>query len=266
MAPPIITLLTDFGLDDAYVGLMKGVILGINPEARLVDLTHAVAPQDVMRAALILRSAAAYFPKGTIHVVVVDPGVGSKRRPLLLDTPAGLLIGPDNGVLSLAAREAGAYKGYVLDKIELFRHPVSSTFHGRDIFAPIAARASLGAAPGELGTAVVSIVELHAPQPRVSADSIHGEVIYTDNFGNLVTNIGSDALAVFRGQTLSVSIDSITVAGPLAAYADVEEGAPLALIGSWSMLEIAIRNGDAAAKLKAGPGTQVTVKAHTPNP
>jgi S-adenosylmethionine hydrolase len=261
MPRAIITLLTDFGYDDAYVGLMKGVILGINPDVQLVDLTHAVPPQDVLRAALILRSALPHFPPGTIHVAVVDPGVGSARRPLLLHTPAGLLIGPDNGVLSLAAREAGDHTPYVLDRDRFFRQPVSQTFHGRDVFAPIAAHASLEVAPEELGSPGDSIVELDVRAPRVTAAEVRGEVIYVDRFGNLVTNIDSATLAAFRGRALSVSIGAIMVAGPVAAYAAVEEGTPVALLGSWNTLEVAVRNGNAASQLGARAGTHVSVTA-----
>lgn len=255
----IITLLTDFGLEDAYVGLMKGVILGINPSVRLVDLTHAVEPQDVMRAALILRSAVGYFPPGTIHVAVVDPGVGSARRALLIRSAAGFLIGPDNGVLSLAAKQLGSFTAYAIENRKLFRHPVSQTFHGRDIFAPSAAHLGNGVAAEDFGPVVNAIVELQIPAPVADSTSVRGEVVYVDRFGNLVTNIDEQALAAFRGRTLSVSIGSKAVAGPATAYAAVEAGTPVALIGSWSVLEIAVRNGHAAQALGADVGTPVTV-------
>lgn len=264
--PSIITLLTDFGHEDAYVGVMKGVALGINPTARLVDLTHMIPAQDVTRAALILRSAVSFFPARTIHVAVVDPGVGSTRAALLIQTPDGFLIGPDNGVLSLAAKRRQPYAAYRLENQAFFRQPVSQTFHGRDIFAPVAAHLSAGVDPADFGPAAESIVELALPEPDVTADGVRGEVIYVDRFGNLITNLDSAALDGFRGRSLSVTIGSNAVAGPVTAYAAVEEGTPLALIGSWSVLEIAIRNGNAAERLGARPGTPVTVTARDSRP
>lgn len=256
---PIITLLTDFGVDDAYVGLMKGVILGINPAARIVDLTHAVPPQDVMRAALILRSAVDFFPPGTIHVAVVDPGVGSERQPLLVGTEHAFFLGPDNGVLSLATRQGRRVRAHLLQEQRYFRTPLSQTFHGRDLFAPAAAHISLGVDPADLGPPVDAITELGLPQPEISGAAVHGEVIYVDRFGNLVTNIDRALLSGFPRVSLSVSIDGTAVAGPVTSYAAVAEGTPLALIGSWNVLEVAIRNGNAARALRAGLGTPVTV-------
>ena len=258
--PPLITLLTDFGHEDAYVGVMKGVVLGINPAARLVDLTHEIAPQDILRAALVLRSAVAFFPPRTIHLAVVDPGVGSRRRALLIRTPSGDFVGPDNGVLSLAARQAGSYSAHVIEDERFFRHPVSQTFHGRDVFAPAAAHLSTGLEADAFGPATDSIVELDVPAAAADSCGVNGQVIYVDRFGNLLTNIDATALSAFRGQALSVNIGTKAVAGPVTAYAAVDEGAPVALIGSWSTLEIAVRNGNAAKALGAGPGTPVTVR------
>jgi S-adenosylmethionine hydrolase len=200
-----------------------------------------------------------YFPPETIHVAVVDPGVGSTRRALLIRTAAGYLIGPDNGVLSLAAKTSSPYCVYSIENDKFFRHPVSQTFHGRDIFAPVAAHLSNGIAPGDFGPEIGSMVELDIPAPIADAAGVRGEVVYVDHFGNLVTNIDSIALAAFHGHALSVNIGSNAVAGPVTAYAAVDEGTPVALIGSWSVLEIAVRNGDAAKALGAGPGTPVSV-------
>jgi len=257
----VISLLTDFGLEDAYVGVMKGVVLGINPNVQLVDLTHAIAPQDVQRAALILRSAVSYFPPGTVHVAVVDPGVGSARRALLMRTPKAFLIGPDNGVLSLAAQQLRPFTAYAIENDKFFHHPVSQTFHGRDIFAPVAAHLSAGVAADAFGPTINSIVELDLPAPVTEADGVRGEVVYVDRFGNLVTNIDTAALTVFHGRALSVSIGARVIAGPATAYTAVAAGTPVALIGSWSMLEIAVRDGHAARTLGAGPGTAVRIDA-----
>jgi S-adenosyl-L-methionine hydrolase (adenosine-forming) len=259
MPSGLITLLTDFGTQDAYVGIIKGVILGINPDARLVDLTHAIAPQAVLPAALALRSAAGFFPTGTVHVAVVDPGVGSVRRPILVETEEGLLVGPDNGVLSLAATALRRREIRAIENAQFFRHPVSQTFHGRDVFAPVAAHLSRGVEPQQMGPAVESMVELAVPVIRRTESVVSGEVVYVDHFGNLVTNIDAAAMARFRAPSLSVTINGERVAGPVAAYAAVPEGTPLAIVGSWGMLEIAVCNGSAARKFAAGPGTPVTV-------
>jgi S-adenosylmethionine hydrolase len=263
MAAHIITLLTDFGTADAFVGIMKGVILGINPEVRIVDLTHAVPPQQVLPAALLLRSAVPFFPPQTIHVVVVDPGVGSARRALLIETAHGHLLGPDNGVLSLAAAAMGRRVARHITNEAFFRTPVSQTFHGRDVFAPVAAHLSRGADPQACGPVADAIVELAVPAVQRSPQRLTGEVIYVDRFGNLVTNIDAEALATFPVRTVSVSINNTQVAGPVGAYAAVAPGTPLAIVGSWGMLEIAVRNGSAADALAAGPGTPVTVSVES---
>jgi S-adenosyl-L-methionine hydrolase (adenosine-forming) len=255
----LITLLTDFGTQDAYVGIMKGVILGINPDARIVDLTHAIPPQAVLPAALALRSAAGFFPTGTVHVAVVDPGVGSVRRPILVETGEGLLVGPDNGVLSLAATVLRRRVIRVIENERFFRHPVSQTFHGRDVFAPVAAHLSRGVEPQQIGPAMDSMVELTVPAVRRTESALRGEVVYVDHFGNLVTNIDAAAMARFPAPSLSVTINGERVAGPVTAYAAVPEGAPLAIVGSWGMMEIAVCNGSAARRFAAGPGTPVTV-------
>jgi S-adenosylmethionine hydrolase len=263
MPSPLITLLTDFGTADAYAGIMKGVILGINPEVRIVDLSHAVPPQQVLSAALLLRSAVPFFPPRTIHVAVVDPGVGSARRALLIKTAHGVLIGPDNGVLSLAAALGAQRTVRHITNDALFRHPVSQTFHGRDVFAPVAAHLSRGADPQTCGPVVDSIVELTVPAVQRAPRQLMGAVLYADHFGNLVTNIDAETLSSFPGHALSVSIGDTRVAGPVKTYAAVAPGMPLALVGSWGMLEIAVRNGSAAATFAAGPGTPVTVNVES---
>ena len=259
MPAGVITLLTDFGTADAFVGIMKGVILGINREAQVVDLTHTIPPQQILPAALVLRSAVRFFPAGTVHVAVVDPGVGSARKPIVVETGEGFLVGPDNGVLSLAAAVLGHRQIRLIENAAFLRQPVSQTFHGRDIFAPVAAHLSRGAAPDTLGPRIDSIVELTVPESQSSASGVHGEVIYVDHFGNLLTNITADALACFPVQRVSVNIDGTPVAGPVKAYAAVPEGAALAIVGSWGVVEIAVRGGSAAQTFAAGPGTPVTV-------
>lgn len=259
MRSGVITLLTDFGLDDAYVGIMKGVMLRIDPTARLVDLTHAVPPQRIVVGALILRSAVGYFPDGTVHLAVVDPGVGSARRPIMIETGRGLLVGPDNGILYPAAAALGGGTARLLADERFFVHPISPTFHGRDIFAPVAAHLARGTDPAEIGPPLDSIVELSLPAPGCMGSILTGEVVHVDHFGNLITNITADLLSRFPVQQLSVSINETPIGTLLTTYSGVSEGAPIALIGSWGLLELAIRNGNAAEKFAAGPGTPVTV-------
>lgn len=259
MPPAVITLLTDFGTQDAYVGILKGVILGIDPQAQVVDLTHGVPPGDVRAAALLLRSAVRFFPREAIHVAVIDPGVGSARRPILIETDSGMLIGPDNGVLTPAATAMHRHALRHIQNRACFLHPVSQTFHGRDIFAPVAAHLSRGVAPAQIGPVLDSIVELTFPAPLHEGSRITGEVLYVDRFGNLITNIEAELLARFPAQSLSVSIGQRHVAGPVSAYAAVAEATPLAIVGSWGVLEIAVRNGSAAEMFAAGAGTPVTV-------
>lgn len=254
-----ITLLTDFGMTDPFVGIMKGVILSVCREAIVIDLTHAVPPQDVRAGALLLRAAVGVFPPGTIHVAVVDPGVGSVRRPILIETERGTFVGPDNGVLSLAVASLGGGRARVIENQRYFHQPVSQTFHGRDIFAPVAAHLACGVRPAEIGSPIDSIVELTIPLMGATDSGLVGQVLYADHFGNLITNIAGAAIQRFANQRICVSIAGKRVAGPMASYADVPEGEPLAIIDSWDMLEVAVRNGSAAKKFAAGPGTPVTV-------
>jgi S-adenosyl-L-methionine hydrolase (adenosine-forming) len=244
----VITILTDFGTRDAFVGIMKGVILGINPAVTLIDLSHDVPPQDIVAGALVLRSAAAFFPPGTIHVAVVDPGVGSARRALLIETRDAFFIGPDNGLLSLAAPAETVVRIIHLTNTEYFLQSPSHTFHGRDLFAPIAAHLSLGTAPERFGPAVPAMARLTLPPVEPREAGLRGSVIYIDHFGNLITNITEADLQPFSKESLLVSINTMRIQGIVPAYAAVETGAPAALINSWGMLEIAVRNGSAAQR------------------
>lgn len=255
----VLTLLTDFGTQDAYVGIMKGVALGICPAARLVDLTHAVPPQAVAVGALALRSAVPYFPAGTVHCAVVDPGVGSARRAVAVRAAGALLVGPDNGLLAPAvAKLGGADAVHAIENAALCRSPVSRTFHGRDVFAPVAAHLAAGAALAEVGPPLAALAPLALPAPRVEGDTVHGAVIYVDRFGNLLTNIDRAALSGFRARTLSVRLPSVIV--PLVStYSEVAPGEALALWSSWETVEIAVRDGNAAVHLGAGIGTAVAV-------
>ncbi|MBI3302244.1 MAG: SAM-dependent chlorinase/fluorinase [Deltaproteobacteria bacterium] len=255
--PRLISLLTDFGTRDAFAGIMKGVILSINPAASLVDLSHDVPPQDILAGALILRSAAAFFPPGTIHVAVVDPGVGSARRALLIETRSAFFVGPDNGLLSLAAPPETVRRIVHLTNAEYFLSPRSHTFHGRDVFAPVAAHLSLGIAPEQFGPPVTTMERVALPVVERGEAGLTGSVIYIDHFGNLLTNITEADLRPFSKESLLVSIDAVRIHGVVAPYAAVAVGAPAALINSWGMLEIAVRNGSAAQRFGVLPGCPV---------
>jgi S-adenosyl-L-methionine hydrolase (adenosine-forming) len=257
--PPLVTLLTDFGERDGFVGIIRGVVLGICPTARLVDLTHDIPPQDVVAGALILQSAVGYFPKRTIHLAVVDPGVGSARRPILVETEDFVLVGPDNGLLSLAAARSTVRRVVHLDRPE-YALPQSRTFHARDVFAPAAAHHAAGVAVADLGSSVEGFEQVAIPAPRRLDDGIEAQVIHVDRFGNLVCNVERDDLRDFRDSPLSISIAGMTVGEISSHYSAVREGKPLALWNSWGRLEIAVRNGSAARQLRARNGDRVQVK------
>ena len=273
MAGGLLTLLTDFGTSDAYVAALKGVVLGINPDVTIVDITHDVAPQDVGAAAFLLATAAPYFPRGTVHVAVVDPGVGTERRPLLVLTPDAAYVGPDNGIFSsvLGLHTPSGDDGPASDDAPLppgvrafhltnpryWREPVSRTFHGRDIFGPVAAHLTLGVHPEELGEPVESIRRLALSTVRREDGGVVGGVVHVDRFGNLVTNIPEAEVA---GRLLTVSIAGRTIVGLSETYASVADGL-MALVGSYGTVEIAVRNGSAAATLGVGVGERVVVAA-----
>lgn len=262
---PVISLTTDFGGADGFVGTMKGIILKICPDAVLVDITHEVAPQDVVGAALVLGAAYRYFPLGTVHLAVVDPGVGGRRRALVVSTPSYLFVAPDNGLLSFPLKEKGA-RAFELTNRRWFLPEVSATFHGRDLFAPAAAHLALGADPKEAGGEVSDPKELIFPAPRLEPSEagplIEGEIIYIDRFGNLITNIDRPfmerAFPGFRGAEVRVG-----GGGPpcplCACYEEAPQGAPAALFNSWSYLEIFFPSASARDRLGAQRGTLVTV-------
>jgi S-adenosylmethionine hydrolase len=269
---PIITLTTDFGLADPYVAAMKGVILSISPAATIVDITHQVRPQQVAQAAFLLAQALPYFPRGTIHAVVVDPGVGTARPALALATPEMLLVGPDNGVLSAALpeetrRQAGpgpeaarvdlpeGYRAVALKRRRYMRKPVSATFHGRDIFAPAAAHLSLGMGLEALGPAVTKVQALPPFRARCRPDgALEGRVLHVDRFGNVVTDVRAEDLPKGR---IDVSVGGRRIEGLFGTYE--EEPALKALVGSAGYLEVACRGGSAAYSLGVDVGDGVLV-------
>jgi S-adenosyl-L-methionine hydrolase (adenosine-forming) len=261
-----IAILTDFGYRDHYVGAMKGVIASIAPGAPLIDITHGVPAQSIAAGAIALAQTWRLFPPRTVFLVVVDPGVGTARLPVAVQTRAGArFVGPDNGVLSLALEEAGPSRAVELRAPRYRRARVSATFHGRDIFAPAAAHLWRGVKLESLGPPVrEGLTHLELAEPREGVEELRGEVLYVDGFGNLVSNIARDALARFEARfpamRLSVRIGTGAPIEILQAYGDARNGVPLATFGSFELLEIAVREGSAARHFAAGPGAMVTVR------
>jgi S-adenosyl-L-methionine hydrolase (adenosine-forming) len=263
-----LAIITDFGYRDHYVGAMKGVIALIAPGAAVIDITHGIPAQSIVAGAVALRESWRYFPARTVFLAVVDPGVGTARAPIAIQTRAGArFVGPDNGLLWLAANQAGITR---IVKLTSPRHRltnVSATFHGRDIFAPAAAYLWRGTSISSLGPAIRpnSIARLELPRPADSARELRGEVIYVDGFGNLVSNIDRPAAerfgARFRHKYLSVRMESGAAMRILDAYGDAPKGVPLAIFGSFGLLEVAVRDGNAAAHFAAGPGSSLSLVA-----
>lgn len=260
MDAKLITLITDFGHKDPFVGIMKGVIFGINPNASTIDLSHGIPPQDLVAAALVLRYAAPFFPSGTIHIAVVDPDVGSKRRPLLIESEGCCFIGPDNGILSLALEGKKVSRMIELSNQSYHLKPTSATFHGRDIFAPVAAYLSLGVPPQDCGEPVNDLARLAWPQVTKTKGRLLGKVIYIDGFGNLITNIRDRDLSPFQAEKLTVSVAGVTIRGLAPHYSSGEEKSYAALINSWGLLEISSFKGNAQLLCGAKIGDKVFVR------
>lgn len=260
---PIITLTTDFGQADHYVACMKGVILQLAPNAQIVDVSHAIPPHDVVRGAFILRQAFDYYPEGTVHVAVVDPGVGTTRRLIAASYDGQIVLAPDNGLVSLLHRDFALDELRAITNTRLFRQEISSTFHGRDVLAPVAGHLARGVGMLNVGPLIDQIEILNLDPPAtLSNGGIEGQVLYVDHFGNLITNISENDLASTVGgrPDLSVYVGPLRV-GPLrTTYGNVKAGEIVAIIGSTGMLEIAINQGNAAAQLRAAPGTIVIVR------
>jgi hypothetical protein len=257
----LITLTTDFGYRDPFVGIMKGVIAGINANARVIDLSHDIPPQDIMAGALVLRHSVPYFPRGAIHVAVIDPGVGSARRPLLVECDGNYFVGPDNGVLSLALAGKQPTRIIHLSNSTYHLQPVRATFHGRDIFAPVAAYLSLGIADVAFGEPVETFVRLNLPEVSRTARGLVGEILYIDRFGNLFTNICARDLTGLTADNLVISLRDTTIRGLVSNYAAAADGEFVALINSWGLLEIAVYKGNAERRATAKVGDKVTLSS-----
>ncbi|NLF70115.1 MAG: SAM-dependent chlorinase/fluorinase [Candidatus Anammoximicrobium sp.] len=260
MSRSIISLTTDFGAGSPYVGQMKGVILSIHPQAVLVDITHDIAPQDVRQGALVLEDVAPRFPEGSIHVAVVDPGVGTDRRLLAAEIGRRYYVAPDNGLLGRLLSRDPAARVVALAQREFWLPNVSATFHGRDVMAPVAAHLSRGTGLEDLGEAWNQPVQLAWSEATVERNRLQGEIIAIDRFGNLITNIPQDLLATVRtADAVTVQCGGRTMAGIIAAYGQRDPGSLVALVGSSQRLEVAVVNGNAAVELRAGVGDPVSV-------
>ncbi|MEX0893964.1 MAG: SAM-dependent chlorinase/fluorinase [Gemmatimonadota bacterium] len=252
---PRVTLLTDFGTRDGYVAAMRGVLATLAPAARVEDAAHDVPPGDIRHAAFALQAYWRRYPPGTIHLVVVDPGVGAARRALVGAADGRLLVAPDNGVLGRVLAAAGAAELHAIENPEFMGPDVSATFHGRDVFAPAAAHLARGVPPDRFGAPVEDPVPLDVPAPLRSEGVVQGEVVHVDRFGTLVSNIPAEWVE----RDASVSVEDKVVGGVWRTYADVEPGQPVALIGSAGLLEVAVRNGSASRALGCERGAEVTL-------
>ncbi|MFB6273838.1 MAG: S-adenosyl-l-methionine hydroxide adenosyltransferase family protein [Salinibacter sp.] len=268
---PVITITTDFGTEDAYVPAMKGTMLSICSSARLVDVTHEITPQDVMEAAFVLRSARPHFPDEVVHLVVVDPGVGTDRRAVALRAEGQWFVGPDNGVFPLVLDQTQPEAMVKLDDPEFWRSPSpSTTFHGRDIFAPAAAHLAAGRSVEEIGTPIDTLEPLKWARPTTAAGTVQGWIVHVDHFGNCITNIRRSTLATAAGledsdpptaafPSVTAYVGNTTLEALHSTYGAVPEGDPLLLFGSTGHLEIAANGGNAAELLDIRKGDSVKI-------
>jgi S-adenosyl-L-methionine hydrolase (adenosine-forming) len=259
----VVTLLTDFGEKDYFVASLKGVILGINPQARIVDLSHQVTPHNIEEAAYLLKSCYRYFPDGTVHLVVVDPGVGSARRPLLVTSSRHFYVAPDNGILSYIYDEETSVEVRHIENRQYRLDAAGATFDGRDVFAPAAAWLTKGQAPGSFGRLIRDYARLRISEPRWQEHCLAGEIVYVDHFGNLISNVTSDHLREARsrrkGDMVQVSIGGNTISGLVDHYGEGQDRTPQALINSNGQLEIFVKEGNAAELLKTTVGERIEI-------
>ncbi len=266
----IVTLLTDFGEKDGFTGMMKGVIWSIAPHVQIADLTHEIEPQNIRQAAIILSQAAPYFPDGSIHVAVVDPGVGTSRRSIALAALNQYFVGPDNGIFSLILRQAEDRSSRVaavsLDKPDFWLPMVSRSFHGRDIFSPVAAHIANGRALNEMGTPLHEddLVSIQVPAPVRTTDGWQGEIIAIDHFGNLITNLNEQHL--LHRQRVNLKVGSITLTEISQTFGSSNPGDIVAMVDSSGQVAIAVVNGNAAASLNAKVGDPITLIEPHRNP
>lgn len=253
----VITLTTDFGTQDWFVGTMKGVILSIAPHAQVIDITHQISPGNIRAGAFTLMAAAPCFPKGTIHMAVVDPGVGSKRRAIAVQTKNAVFIGPDNGLLTWALRQETIRSVRQIRNEALFRQPVSRTFHGRDIFAPTAAHLANGTKFAQVGPEIKDWKQLSWPEVQRTGKTITGEILHIDRFGNAIANLSHDLLSEAEWSQAQVVIKRHKMGAPQTNYAAKKQGQPLAILSSAGFLEIAVNSGSAEKQFKLKVGDKV---------
>ena len=264
MEQRFVTFTTDFGASDHYVGTMKGVVYNINPSARVVDISHEVESYDLLGGALTIAQACGYFPADTIHVVVVDPGVGSSRRPILACTERYFFVAPDNGVLSLALERGHKVSVRHVTAENYFLHPVSRTFHGRDIFAAVAGWLSTGLEPSDFGQEISDYVRFSLPAVKATANAIQGVVLKVDKFGNVITNITpQDVPQLFATSPppFRIAVGKREITSMRNSYAEGAPGEVFGILGSMGFLEVATNRGSAAQALDAAKGTEVVVSA-----
>ncbi len=255
----IITLTSDFGLQDHYVSAMKAAMLEVAPEARMIDVSHEIPPQDIMAGAWVIRNAAFMFPKNSVHLVVVDPGVGTSRNPVVVKMNGHYFVGPDNGIFSLLYDEY-EYEAVRLNNAEFWRNQRSGTFDGRDIFGPVAAHLSKGVPMSELGEPIKEMVVYHWAVPIGDKDGLQGWVLHIDRFGNLVTNISESLMKEYVGnRKVKVYVGNTVIGNIVTTFGDVEEGDPAVFLGSSGMLEIGINKGNAAELLSVHKGAQISI-------
>ncbi len=264
MKNPTVTLMSDFGLKDPYVAEMKAVITSICPKAQIIDISHTVEKFNIRTGAFVLASAAPYFPEGTIHVAVVDPGVGTKRRPILVETNREFYVGPDNGLLLLAAQKQLITHAYTITNSSCMLPRVSNTFHGRDVFAPAAAHLASGTRPEKFGPEIKDYLVPKFSAPEHTKNELRGEVLHIDDFGNIITNLRNTDLkkiGIELGSAVHLKLrDRDLNLNFLSAYGEANTGQPLALIGSHDFLEISLNRGNASEEFETRNGDAVTVE------
>jgi S-adenosylmethionine hydrolase len=260
----IITLTTDFGLEDPFVGIMKGVILGIAPGAQVIDITHGIRSYNILQAAFLIDNAYSYFPAGTVHVIVVDPGVGSARRPIATVAKEHLFVAPDNGVLSCIFNNDSAAADssvYWIQNRNLFLNSISQTFHGRDIFAPVAAHLARGARIESVGPRIDDFVKKELPKPQPRDGKVVGTVLHVDSFGNVITNLKQGDLA----EDFAISVSGSSITRLCASFSDGAPGELFAIVGSAGYIELALNQGSAADRLNVGSGAEIELETHSLN-
>ncbi len=259
--PGIVTLITDFGGNGEYSGAMKGAILRVNPRCQIVDITHQIEPQNILQASWVLKNSYSYYPPGTIHVVVADPGVGTARRAVVLQKEKYSFVGPDNGVFTWVLSREGKGSAYEITAPDFFLTPLSDTFHGRDIFAPVAGHLSLGLEPEVLGPRAGELVTIDWPSPRLSKGTLGAMILWADSFGNLMTNVSlEDYGHKLEGRPILIKGRGWRIDQIHRTYGESRPGQPVALFGSGGLLEISVNRGNALTALGLKPGDPVTLK------